>query len=209
MQFFFNSNFKVFRQPFNRAGRRVENRVVSCLWLQTGRNIWWITARSRSYSPHYWQSNSPTLWSNQWFNRCDGVSWCSDQSQVCDWMFRRIFICVYISGQTGTWSELYDLYDLYVFNNICTLCGILSCMTDSWLQIWPHVKDINLTESKPRTAPLHLYTWWCQHYMKCTKSANFLACVILLLFNKPWFWLLMHLLKFSVGVIQWSLKWQG
>lgn len=138
--FFFNSNFKVFSRPFNRAGRRVENRVVSCLWLQTGRNIWWITARSRSYSPHYWQSNSPTLWSNQWFNRCDGVSWCSDQSQVCDWTFRRIFICVYISGQTGTWGELYDLCDLYVFNNICTLCGILSCMTDSWLQIWPHVR---------------------------------------------------------------------
>lgn len=121
---------------------------MSCLWLQTGRNIWWITARSHSYSPHYWQSNSPTLWSNQWFNRCDGVSWCSDQSQVCDWTFRRIFICVYISGQTGTWSELYDLYDLYIFNHICTLCGILSCMIDSWLQIWPHVNQILISLSQ-------------------------------------------------------------
>lgn len=188
MQFFFNSNFKVFRQPFNRAGRRVENRVVSCLWLQTGRNIWWITARSRSYSPHYWQSNSPTLWSNQWFNRCDGVSWCSDQSQVCDWMFRRIFICVYISGQTGTWSELYDLYDLYVFNNICTLCGILSCMTDSWLQIWPHVNQILISLSQNLIQLLYmvlstLYEMYRKCKFPCMCRLAFIQYTLILVIN--------------------------
>lgn len=202
MLFFFNSNFKVFPRPFNRAGRRVENRVVSCLWLQTGRNIWWITA---------------LITDSQTLPRCEVTSGLIDVMESAGVLINHKSVTERSEGSLSVFtSAVRQEHEVNSMISMIYTSLIIFVHFVEYCHVWltadfrsDHMSDINLTESKPHTAPLHLYTWCCQHYMKCTESANFLACVILLLFSKPWFWLLMHQLKFSVGVIQWSLKWQG